>query len=47
MIHNKSRVDIAVEGFAKKENPTIADLNEVIVSGQVEEGIQKYLKFLC
>lgn len=45
MIHTKSRVDIAVESFAKKENPSVADLHAVVVAGRVEEGIQKYLKY--
>ena len=45
MEHQKSQVDLAIERFASKENPTIADLNEVIVAGQVDSGVQKYLNY--
>lgn len=40
--YQKNRVDLAVDGFAKLEKPTIADLNKVGVIGQVQAGIDAY-----
>ncbi len=42
----KSRTELAIEKFAEKENPTEADLNAVLVVGQVEEGIAKILGYI-
>lgn len=39
----KSRTELAIEKFAGKENPTEADLNMVLIAGQIEDGIAKML----
>ncbi|WP_444945513.1 AHH domain-containing protein [Microbulbifer sp. VTAC004] len=42
----KSRTELAIEKFSNKENPTEADLNAVLVVGQVEDGIAKMLGYI-
>lgn len=42
----KSRTEKAIDTFVDKENPTQADLNAVVVQGQIEEGILKLLGYL-
>lgn len=38
----KDRVDLAVDQFAKKKNPTQADLNAVVVTASVQAKIDSY-----
>jgi hypothetical protein len=40
--YQKGKTDLAVDHFAGLENPTIADLNLVGVTAQVEQGIDEY-----
>lgn len=42
----KSKTELAVEKYAEKENPTEADLNIVLATAQVEEGVKKMLQYL-
>ncbi|MBB3060063.1 AHH domain-containing protein [Microbulbifer rhizosphaerae] len=41
-IHQKDRLDLAIDEFAALEKPTISDLHKVGVIGQVQEGIEAY-----
>ncbi len=43
----KSRTEKVIDKFVKIEKPTQADLNSVIVQGQIEEGILKMLGYIA
>ena len=40
--YQKTRVDLAIETFADIENPTVSDLNNVIVQADIHDKVERY-----